>query len=154
MVSRASGILVLAGALAMVSTGCGGVKVDRQGEVPLKLLDLSPRDGEVGVAADADVVAVFSVPVALGAGGKTSVNDNTFYVMDDQGTQLVVLPELSELDLVEGRDDVGGTALIRLHDLSPGVDYTIVVAGSLTGAEAYPTAPLGVDIEATFTVAD
>jgi len=154
MVSRVSGILVLTLSLAMASTGCGGVDVARDGDVPLKLLDLSPRDGEIGVAVDTDVVAVFSVPVAVGAEGPSAINDNTFYVKSADGTQLVVLPELSELDKVEGREDLGGTAILRLQGLTPGADYTVVVAGSLAGAGPYRTDPLGVDVEATFTVAD
>ncbi len=153
MLSTVSRGLVLI-AIAVALTGCGGVDVDRQGEVPLKLLDLSPRDGEVGVPVDTDVVAVFSVPVALGAGGESAINDNTFFVTDALGDQLNVLPELSDLDLVDGHDDVGGTAVIRLEGLTPGADYTIMVAGTLQGADLNPTAALGVDVEATFTVAD
>lgn len=153
MLSTVSRSLILV-ALTMGLMGCGGVDVDRQGDGPLKLLDLSPRDGEVGVPVDTDVVAVFSVPVALGAGGESVVNDNTFYVTDALGNQLNVLPELSALDMVEGQDDVGGTAVIRLEGLTAGADYTIVVAGTLQGADLNPTGPLGVDIEATFTVAD
>jgi hypothetical protein len=127
------------------------VKTERDGDTPLKLLDLSPRDGEVGVAVDTDVVAVFSVPVVLGE-DPAYVNDNTFYITDSQGTQLNVVPEMSPLDLVEGEEYMGGTVILHLEGLTPGASYTVVVAGTLEGAAPYVTTPLGVDVEATFQV--
>lgn len=126
------------------AAGCGGVDVGRQGDQSLKVLELSPRDGEVGVPPATDVVAVFSAAMAVGE-GDDKLNERTFYVEDDQGTRLSATVRLSELD------DQSATAVIRLADLDAGASYTVVLVASLQGDG---TAPLGSEIRATFRVAE
>ncbi len=126
------------------AAGCGGVDVDRQGDAPLKVLELSPRDGEVGVPPTTDVVAVFSAAMAVGE-GDDKLNERTFYVEDTQGARLSDTARLSVLD------EQSATAVIRLAELDAGASYTVVLAAGLQGEG---TAPLGSEIRATFRVAE
>jgi hypothetical protein len=134
--------------LALSVSGCGGVDVEREGLEPLKLLDLSPRDGEVNVAPDVDVVAVFSDRVRL-SDNAGDLNERTFRVLDAQSDPVDFSVELSELDRNEAGTE-GGTAIIRLEGLARGQDYTTSIAAELKGLQSNP---LNVDLHATFRVA-
>lgn len=129
--------------------GCGGLDVDREGLQPLKLLDLSPRNDETGVTPSVDVVAVFSDQVRLGE-ESGDLNERTFRLLDAQGVPVDATPELSELDRNDAGTE-GGTALMRLDGLAAGQRYTVIVSGDLEGLL---TDPLGVDVHATFQVAE
>ncbi len=137
--------IVLAACLA--GAGCGGVDVDHQGADPLKLLHLSPGNGEKDVPSDVDVVAVFSASMTVGEGEENlnELNKDTFFVEDEGEIKRVEVVEMSDMDPEEA------TAIIRLDGLDAGGEYTIVIMGTVEGAD---TDPLGVKVEATFTVAE
>ncbi|HOX43110.1 MAG TPA: Ig-like domain-containing protein [Myxococcota bacterium] len=134
------------GILAALLGGCGGVEVDTQGADPLRLLDLSPRLGETGVAPDAQVVAVFSTEVILGT-GEGELYEDTFHLEGAAGAPVAGSLELSALD-----EELATVVFSPDSPLAAG-SYTVVIADSLQGrTDGGRTDPLGVTIRSGFEV--
>ncbi len=132
--------------LAALLGGCGGVDVHTQGADPLRLLDLSPRLGEVGVSPETDVVAVFSAGVEVGTGAG-EVQETTFSILDGAGLAVGGALSLSALD------PELATVVFRPDTPFAAGAYTVWVSGELTGrTDDGPTDPLGVDIRSGFAV--
>jgi hypothetical protein len=135
------------GILAVLLGGCGGVEVNTQGGDPLRLLDLSPRLGETGVAPDTRVVAVFSAEIILGS-GEGELFEETFLVEGAAGTPVPGQLELSALD-----SELATVVFTPDAPFAAGA-YTVVIAATLEGqTDAGRTEPLGVTIRSGFEVA-
>ena len=115
-------------ALLLMLVACGGVDVQNGAQDPLKVLSLSPRAGETGVALDAEVVVVFSDQVSIGE-GEASLNGDTLYVQTSAGQVLTATIEASALD-------PDSTMILVGLSLTADTEYQIVVAGSLTGSNS------------------
>ena len=138
-------------ATSLLAWGCGGGVDVYEHPGALKLLDLSPRMGETGVALAPDVVAVFSAGVTIGP-GETHLGEETFFVEDEQGDRPTATVEISEMD------EQGATAVLRLdQDLEMGWSYTVVIRETIKGryeegGVVSLSDPLGVEIRSFFIV--
>ncbi len=130
--------------LVMWLSACGGVDVAEVGDEALKVLSLSPRADETGVAQNTEVVVVFSDQVSTGA-GDDNVNSDTFYV-EEVGGGVVTGVTLTPSSL-----DADSTLVLSGLSLDSGTAYEIVVRASVTGNN---TEAIGVEVRSAFRTVD
>jgi hypothetical protein len=130
---------------AFVLSGCGEVSESPSDLNRLKILDLYPQDGEVGVPRNRSAIVVFNDSLNF-ASGAANINGSTFYLEDDGGSTVGGFTvEPSDLDKT-------ATALITLPDPSPlksGTTYYVVIEDTIKGKN---TNPLGTQVRNEFTV--
>ncbi|MBW2703771.1 MAG: Ig-like domain-containing protein [Deltaproteobacteria bacterium] len=130
--------------LLMLFSACGGVDVAEVGDEALKVLSLSPRADETGVAQNTEVVVVFSDQVSTGD-GEDNVNSDTFY-LEEVGGGVVTGVTLTPSSL-----DADSTIVLSGLSLDSGTAYEIVVRASVTGNN---TEAIGVEVRSAFRTVD
>ncbi len=125
--------------LVMWLSACGGVDVAEVGDEALKVLSLSPRADETGVAQNTEVVVVFSDQVST-EDGETHVNDSTLYVQEVGGAVINATLTPSALD-------ADSTMVLSGLGLSADTAYEIVVAATVAGSS---TEAIGVEVRSAF----
>ena len=130
--------------LVMWLSACGGVDVAEVGDEALKVLSLSPRADETGVAQNTEVVVVFSDQVSTEE-GEDNVNSDTFYVEKADGGVV------TGVTLTPSSLDEDSTLVLSGLSLDSGTDYEIVVRASVTGNN---TEAIGVEVRSAFKTVD
>ena len=126
--------------LVMLLAACGDVDVVEGGDDALKVLSLSPRAGETGVAQDTEVVVVFSDKVSTEV-GEANVNETTFYLQE------VGAEDFVDATLKASGLDEDSTMVLSGFMLNADTTYEIVVEATVAGNS---TDAIGVEVRSAF----